>query len=311
MPIKWRSKILLAKIETAYGTDPTPAAATDAILAVDVKLSPMEGSDVGRDLELPYLGAQGTIPTEVHAKIGFKVELAPSGTAGTAPRWGVLLRGCGVAQTISTGTSVTYNPVSDNHESLTFHLWIGGTRYAIIGARGDATFTVNAQGIPQIEFEFTGLFTMPAEVSRPASPSLSAFQTPQVATTANTPTFTIGGTPFVMRSFKFAMGNAVERRFLIGAEAILITDRSESIETTVEAVPLTTFNPFDRAASAVPVPLTLAHGRSAGRIATLAFPTTQLQRPQGLENAQNIKEWPLRMAPLPATGNDQWTLTLT
>lgn len=310
MPIKWASKILLAKVETLYGSDPAPTGVANAILAVDVKLTPMEGNDVNREVELPHLGAQGTIPAELHAKLAYKIELAPSGAAGVAPAWGVLLRGCAVAETISAGVSVTYNPVSDGHESLTQYLWIGDTLYKLSGCRGTCTFRIPAQGIPYLEFEFTGLFTQPAEAAR-VTPDLVAFQKPQLAASANTPVFTLGATPFVMRSFALSLGNQVEKRFLIGAEAVLITDRAETVETTVEALPLTAFNPFSLAASQAAVAVNLVHGVGAGKIATLNMPTAQMQRPQGLENSQNIKEWPLRLVPLPGTGNDQWTLTLT
>lgn len=309
-PLLWRSKILLAKIETTYGTDAVPVAATNGILATDVKLQPMEGTDVNRDLDLPYLGPQGTIPNELHAKLSFKVELAPSGTAGTVPGWGVLLRGCGVAQTINAGTNVVYNPVTDNHESLTFYLWIGSTRYVLRGARGTAKFTINAQGIPYIEFEFTGLFTQPSEQVR-TLPTLTAFQKPRVASSTNTPTFTINAVPLVMRSFSLDLKNKVENRFLVGAEAILITQREDMIATQVEAQPLSAINPFTLAAAQTAVAVSLVHGTGAGNIATLDAPSAQMQRPQGLENAQDIKEWPLSLQPLPTVGNDQWTLTLT
>lgn len=311
MPIKWRSKILLAKIETTYSTDAAPTGAANAILANEVTLSPMEGNDVSRDLDLPYLGAQGTIPTELHAKLAFKVELVGSGTAGMAPGWGPLLRGCGVAEVITAGTSVAYNPVSDAHESITLHLWIGATRYAIVGARGNCRLRIEAQKIPYLEFEFTGLFTLPAETAR-VTTTLTAFQKPDVVARANTPVFTLDGASLVMRSFLINLGNAVEGRFLVGSEDILITDKAETIQTSIEAVPLTTFDPFAKAASQAAVAVALTHGTVAGRRVQIAVPKAQVQRLQGLENSQNIKEWPLRMVPLPnsGAGNDQWTLTL-
>lgn len=143
-PMKWRTKILLAKIESTYGVDSVPTAALNAILATEVVYTPMEGSDVSRDLEHPYLGAQGTIPAELQAKLSFKVELAPSGTPGVAPAWGPLLRGCAMAQTIVASTSVRYNPITDTHESLTIHFWIDTTRYVMLGARGNAKLMVSA-----------------------------------------------------------------------------------------------------------------------------------------------------------------------
>lgn len=310
MAIKWDSKILLVKLEATYGVDPVPDPATDAILATEVVLTPMEGSDVSRDLETPHLGAQGTIPTEVHSKLSFKVELSPSGTAGTAPAWGPLMRACAVAETIVALTSVTYNAITDDHESIALHLVIGKTRYVILGARGNCKIPVGAQAIPYLEFEFTGLFTQPTEVVR-VTPDLTAFIKPQVATNANTPTFTIDGTSLIMRSCALDLGNAVENRFLIGSEEVLITDKSEAFETTVEAEALTTFNPFALASAQTAVAVNLVHGTGAGKISTLNLPTAQMQRLQGLENSQKIKEWPLRLVPLPNVGNDQWTLTLT
>ncbi len=308
--LKWKKTALLFKTEVTYGLDPVPTGAANAILATDVKLQPMEGTDVDRDLDLPYYGAQGTIPNELHAKLSFKVELSPSGTAGTAPGWGPLLRACGVAQVVSAGVSVTYNPVTDNHESGTFYLHKDGTRYMMRGARGNAKIMVNAQGIPYLEFAFTGLFSQPSDQTFP-TPVLTAFKAPQVASSTNTPTFLINAVALVMRSFTLDMKNDVENRFLIGAEAILITDRSEMIETVVEAQLLAAFNPFALAAAQTTVPVSLVHGVGAGKITTLTVPAAQMMRPQGLEQNQNIVEWPLSLAPLPVAGNDQWTLTLT
>lgn len=309
-PIKWRSKILLFGIETTYGVDPTLTGAADAILATNVTLTPMDGNDVSRNLEVPWLGAQGTLPSELHATLAFNVEMAPSGVAGTAPAWGPLLRACAVAETIAAGASVTYNPISDNHESATFNLWIGNTLYTATGVRGTCDFMVNAQGIPVIEFKFTGLWVKPAEAVRP-TPDLSRFKKPLLATSAHTPTFTINSVPFVMRSFKLTLANQVVPSFLIGEEEVLITDRADLIETTVRATTITTFDPYDLAENETQVDVTLVHGTVAGAIATFNAPTAQMQRPQALGNTNNITEWPLRLMPIPAAGNDQWTLELT
>ncbi|WP_322895177.1 MULTISPECIES: hypothetical protein [unclassified Yoonia] len=310
MAQKWRNKIVLAKIEAAYGVDPDPTGALNGVLATEVVLSPMEGSDVSRELETPYLGAQGTIVAELHRKLTLKVELVGSGTAGTAPAWGPLLRACGVAETIVAATSVTYNPVSDDHESITIYVWMDSTVYMLTGTRGTARLTFTAQGIPYLEFEFTGLFSPAAEEARD-TPTLTAFQKPQLVTDRNTPTFTMAGEDFVMRSCMLDLANQVEARFLVNSEGILITDRADMIQTTVEAVPLTTFDPYTLAENQGTVPLVLGHGTLAGKIVTLNVPNAQMQRTQGLENAQNIIEWPLRLVPLPTAGDDQWTLVLT
>ncbi|MGV8949692.1 MAG: phage tail tube protein [Cypionkella sp.] len=311
MALFWRNKLLTFKPEVTYGVDPTPTAALDAIQASEVKLSPMEGQDVDRDLDLPYMAASGTIPADLHMKLSFKVELQASGAAGTPPAWGALLRGCGVAQTILATTSVTYNPISEGQESGTFYFWIDNTLFKMKGSRGTAKFTVNAQGIPMIEFTFTGLFEVATQTARPSGAVYTGFKKPKIAAKANTPVFTLGGTTLKMRQFVLDLGITVEPRLLANSEEILITDRAEMLETTVDAEPLTTINPYQLALDQTTQALVLTHGVAAGFRTTFNLPALQLQRPAGLEQNQGVTEWPLKGVPLPITGNDQWTLVLT
>lgn len=310
--IYWNEKVFLLGLETAYGTAPA-LTASNAILATDIRIMPMEGQDLSRNLERPHMGAQATIAVDLHAKMSFKVELVPSGTAGTAPAIGPLLRALGCAQTVTASTSVAYNPVSRNHESVAVHLWVGDTRFALTGARGTGTIRVAASGIPVLEVELTGLWTEPSQVSR-IVPTLTTQLNAEVlaATTVNTPTFNINSVVLPLRSLSMNLGNRVEPRFLIGGERVIITGREEMIEATVEAQPLTTFNPFALARAATRVPITLQHGVAAGRRVTLAAPTSQVLRLQTLEEQQGITEWPLRFAPQPSNaGNDQWSLTFS
>lgn len=310
MALKWNRKVLLAKIEGTYGVDAAPTGGANAVLATNVQLQPMQGQDVSRELELVTLGGQPTVPVEVHSTMSFEVELAASGAAGTAPAWGPLLRACAVAETISAGVSVTYNPVSAAHESVTLFFWVEDTKYALVGARGTAVIRVTAQGVPKIAFTFTGLFTAPAETAQ-ATPTLTAWQKPIVATNANTPVFTLNGQSLVLRSLELDLANEVVTRFLIGSESVLITQKSETIAATVEAVPLTTLNPYALALAQTAVPLILTHGVGAGKIVTLNAPLAQIQRPSGLTQQQGIVEWPLSFVPQLNAGNDQWTLVLT
>lgn len=309
-PLYFRQTVLLFKIEATYGSDAGPTGGLNAILAKDVKIMPMEGADVSRDLDTPYMGNQPSIPNELHVKCTFKVELAPSGVAGTAPAWGPLMRACACAEVIVPGTSVAYNPVTSGHESGTLYFNVDGTLFAAVGSRGTAKIVCDAQGIPMIEFELTGLYTTPSSAALP-TPDYTSWQDPKVATTQNTPAFTIGGTSLVMRSFSLDLANKVENRFLIGRDAVLITDREDQIETKVEAVPLATLDPYTLAETQAKLAVQLVHGTVAGNIATLDVPKAQMQRPQGLDDAQGIVEWPLNLVPLPDAGNDQWTLTLT
>jgi hypothetical protein len=309
-PIKWQSKIILAKMETVYGTDSVPTGAANAMLMKDVEFRPMEGEDVSRALERPSLGAQEEFPVALRAMLTGSVELVGSGTAGTAPAWGPLMRACGIAETVSVGVDVEYTPISDGHESCSLYFHIGPTRHIMLGTRGNVEFTVNAQGIPVAKFSLTGLFVTPSDQARP-TPDLSLFELPQVATDANTPVFTVGGTSFVLRELGFNIGNDVQPRLLIGRESIEIVDRAESLSATVEAVPLATYNPYAIAAARTRQAVVLTHGTAAGGITTFSWPTCAQKRLSGFQQNQNIVEWPLVLTPLQTDGDDQWAITLT
>jgi hypothetical protein len=308
--IRWRDKLILAKIESVYGTDPTPTGAANAILMTDVTLQPLEGNDEDRELLKPYFGNQGSLLGGSHVVMSGSTELAGSGAAGTAPAWGPLARACAMAQVVNASVSVVYSPITDSQESITIWFWRGGTRHKIIGARGNAVLTIEAQGIPRIRWTFTGLYVDPTDVAQ-ATPTFTAWQKPLVATKANTPVFEIDDVAFVMRKLELNLGNDVQPRLLINSEGVIITDKAEMIDFTIESVALATLDPFAKARSKTPIKLECTHGTVAGNICAIVAPICELQRPTGFENAQGIEEWPLKAKPLPNTGNDQFSITLT
>lgn len=308
----WRLQALLCKTETVYGTDSAPTGAANAILCSNVKISPMNGSDVKRDFDRAYFGAKPTIPVGLHAKITFKVEAKGFGVAGTQPAFSPLLRAAKLAVTIVASTSVTYTPHSGTQESCTIYFNNDGTLYKMLGCRGSYTYEVDALGIVYLVFEMTGLFVQPSSAALPVVPNGAQLtQLPQVASTANTPVFTVGGVSLALRKFVLDAGCEVKPRFLIGAEEIMIVDAAESISMTVAAVPLATFNPYALAAAATPQAISLVHGVGAGKICTLTIPSAQIMRPDGLEEQDGITEWTLKMTPLPTAGNDQFTIAFT
>jgi hypothetical protein len=310
MPYFWKTKILLCKIEATYGIDPTPLA-VGGMLAKDVSLVPMDGSEATRDLETGYMGNQGSLPKELQMKLSYKVELVGSGAKGTLPEWGRLLRACGCAEVVVASTSVTYNPISPpNLDSITHYLWIGDTLYKLVGGRGDATLRYPAQGIPYLDVEFTSLFAVPVEATR-VFPNNNTFQKPELVSSAKT-TFTINGVALKLREAMLKFNNKIEGRFLVGSESIEIIDRTEQFSCKVEATPVATFNPFSLAQAATQVPIILTHGTATGLRTTLSMPTSQILRLKGLENNQGIKEWPIEASPIATlAGNNQWTLAVT
>jgi len=101
MPLLTRKRLILAETESQYGTDPSPGAA-DAVLVRDLSITPLQSDVVSRDLIRPYLGASEQLLANTRVECTFSVEMAGSGTAGTAPRYGSVLKACGMAETAVT-----------------------------------------------------------------------------------------------------------------------------------------------------------------------------------------------------------------
>jgi hypothetical protein len=299
---------LLVKSETTYGVDSAPTGAANAILATDVSVMPMEGTDIDRQLDMQWEGNFGTIAAGLFAKISFKVEVKGSGTVGTPPVVGPLLKACGMAEVIAAGVSVTYSRISTGYGSATIHLHRGGVRYTMLGCRGNVVQRMTAQGVVYDEFEMWGLFIQPTGAGQPTVNFLTQLTAmPLVASMGNTPVFTIGGVTHALRTFSLDYGNKVEPRLLVNSEEMIITEIRERVEMVIEAVALATLNPYALAQSGTTVPVVLTHGVVAGRIVTHNIPRLQLQRPGQPGQTQNILEWSLRGSPLTQLGNDQLT----
>lgn len=308
-PIRWASKTVLVKPHTVYTTDPVPTG-VNAMLLTNVEFRPMEGQDVPRALERPWLGGQEQWPAGLTAQLTGSIELVGSGTPGTPPAWSPMARACGLAEVITAGTSVVYNPISRLHEAVAVYFYIDETRHILLGARGTAELQLESQGFPVLRVTLTGLWVEPSQATPPVV-DFDDFQEPQLATDANTPVFTVNGVDLVMRSTNLNFQNDVQSRLLIGKEEIIIVDRAEQISAVVEAVPLNVFNPFALAKTRTKVPFVLTHGTVPGFITTVDADRCQLGRMTGYQQNQGLAEWPLTLRPQPTVGNDQFTVTLT
>jgi hypothetical protein len=109
MPKLTRKRAILAKIESTYGTDSVPTGAANAILVRNIEVTPIAAEVVGRDVIRPYMGESEQLIANRRVELSFEVEVAGSGTAGTAPAYGPLLRACGLTETVlaaaHTGTA--------------------------------------------------------------------------------------------------------------------------------------------------------------------------------------------------------------
>lgn len=147
--------VLLAKIETTYGTDPTPAAADDSILAFNFDFEPA-GSRRNRQAILPWFGEKPGVNEGEALKLKFSCELKGGGD-GVEPRIGRLLEACNMTQ--SGGYVYTVNSLSSTAKSLTFYYYVDGVLHKVHGARGTFKMSLKSKEIAMVDFEFTGLYS--------------------------------------------------------------------------------------------------------------------------------------------------------
>lgn len=240
--MKTRKRYILAEIESSYGTDPTPVAA-DAVLTNGLQREIYSGPVVSRETDRSTLGALAQINTAPMVTRTFSTEMMGTGTLGTPPNYGKILRACGFAETITASTSVEYDPVSSAFESITTYMDRDGERQIAKGCRGSGGLSFAAGKIPLFNFVLTGLYTKPA-----AQTLVTPVYTPNVApypvNKANTPTCTLGAYDVQLQSLEIDFGNTVPHMNIVNYEEVLITDRQMSGSMTILAPLISTKDIF-------------------------------------------------------------------
>ena len=283
MPLLYRRRTILAKIETTYGTASTPTGSANAILVRNMSVTPLSAETASRDLVRPYLGSSEELIASKNVAIEFEVEIAGSGAAGTAPKYAPLLRACGLAETISASISATYTPVSTGFESVTLYHNVDGVLHKITGARGNVEFTINARAIPVMKFSMVGIYNAPSDAALPTV-DYSGFQTPLAANTTNTSGFSLFSFAGILESLTLSLGNAVTYRSLVGSESVLITDRKVAGTAVFEAPTITSKDFFSAAIGTALGDLAITQGTVAGNKFEIASSTIDLGTPSYSDN---------------------------
>jgi hypothetical protein len=314
MSLFTHKRLLFAAAESTYGTAPT-FAGTDALLVSNLEVSPLEVELLDRELVRGYFGNSEKVVGQRLGTVSFDVEIAGSGTAGTAPRWGRCLRACGFGETIVATTSVTYTPASANIIGLSLDFNADGNRHLFTGSRGPATFNLAVGEIPKISFEFTGIYNTAAK-GTPLTPSFANQATPVAVNSQNTTGVTSFGFSGCMESFSLELNNETPFRQLAGCtQRVPIVQRAPSGELVIEA-PLIGSGAGEKDFFALVSAQTLGaigwqHGQTAGNIVTFNASTCNLGSPS-LPDSDGVQMLGLPFMPVPSSaGNDEFSLVLT
>ena len=311
MALLLRKRLILVETESVYGTDPTPDGA-DAVLVRDLNITPLQSDVVSRDLIRPYLGASEQLLANTRVECTFSVELAGSGTAGTAPQYGKALQACGLLEVADPGVDVTYTPMSSSFGSVTIHYNIDGVRHKVTGCRGTFVVNANVGEIPTIDFTFTGIYNTPDDSALP-SVTYANQATPLVFKEGNTDTFELLSYSGCLQSVTFDIGNTLVYRELIGCtKEVLLTDRSANGTVVMEAVTMAEKNYFTAALTDSTLGnLTFQHGTTAGNI--VDFASTRIDIGDvSYSDQDGIAMLNIPYTAIPSTaGNDEFSLVYT
>ena len=309
MPLLTRKRVILIEAESSYGTDPTPTA-TDVVLVRDLSITPQSSDVVSRDVVRPFLGAFQQLLANTSVEVTFSVELAGSGTAGTAPRYGAALKACGLSETVASGTSVTYAPVSSSFSSVTIHYNTDGVRHKITGARGSFTINASVGEIPTLEFTMQGIYNAPDDSALP-SVTYGNQATPLIFKNGNTSGFQLLSHAGSLMSISMDCGNELAYRELVGGtKEVLIVNRSSSGSVSLEAVALSSKDFFAAALAETTGNLQFLHGTAAGN--KVQFTSSKVDIGDvsyGEEDGIQMLEIPYTL--VPSAAGDEFSLIYT
>ena len=302
MTIYFEKKVFIAKRESVYGTDVTPAG-SDAVLAHDLTIVPFENTGVSRKPATPWFRAAERLPAGVHVSTEFFVEAAGSGTKDTAPGYSALLRACGLAETITADTDVAYDPVSAGFDSLSAYFYLDGTRQKLLGWRGNVKFEAKANEVPKFRFSGRALYGGPSATAFP-TPDFSTYQSPLIVNKVNTPTFSLLGFSPVLDTIEIDLGQQVAHRDKVGSESVLITGRAPTGRVVIEAPALGSKDYFAAAKANTIGTLSLIHGTADGAKVQVSGPAVKVHNPRySNDNGVTMLEMDLDL--LPDTGDDE------
>lgn len=309
-------RILLAKEESTYGTDPTPVVASNAIDAEKIEIS-YEGDVLERNPVRGYLSP--VAPAGIgkrSVKLSFDVELKGSGSAGTAAKLGDLLEACGFAETVSAGSAVSYAPSSGAIKSITLYLYDlqdsgSCVLHKVKGARGTMQLNAAAGQIAKFSFTFNGLYELPTDAAAPSAPTYESTKPPVVESAQVTLN---GVSSLVVSEVSLDMQNNIvssdDVNAATGISKFALTGRKPTGKIAPEAVLLATYDFWTDWKNAAERAASLVIGATAGNIITISMPKLTIDSIAGGDrNGILTRDLPFRASA--SAGNDEVSIIFT
>lgn len=308
--------IILAKVETTYGVDPTPTAAANAILCSAPQIE-IVGKNVVRAAIVPYYGTLAKINIGEGIKVSFEVEVRGAGAVpSTPPRIGALLRACNFTETIDATPGAEfskYDPNSlENGESVTIYFYRDGVLHKVLGCVGAFKLDAKLNEQAKIQFSFTGLYAGTHATD-------TAFPTPTFGDAAIPPifrqaTFSILGYAADIEKLTLDVANEVKPKKSVngtasGVSRYFIANRAVKGDCDPAAVALATFNPWSQFDASTAGALSVTIGNAAQNRLIVTMPNVIPDTPKYATREGIVAYgYPFTAHPTITTGNNEISL---
>jgi len=273
MPSRLFASQLAAKVEGTEGAVEA-LTATELVLCSKVDYKPSQNT-YNRDVMRGSLSRSPGIGGLQSAKISCSVELRGSGTAGVAPDYATLLKGCGfgvVPTPAQTPTSVVISPITTAIPSLTIGAYFDGVLHKIIGARGTVKCSIESGKPGRLDFEFTGVGIDTSDVGLLDAAGYDDVVPPAFISAA----FLVDSYAAIISKLDWDIANTVTLRESInsasGYLSALITGRNPKGSLDPELPLVASYDFFTNWKTNGVGALTIAAGVTAGNIVTITMP---------------------------------------
>jgi len=304
--------VLWAKQEVTYNTDPVPVTGTNDFLVENLDgPKPANARAYKRSPVRPSFGKLKPIYGGHLAEVSFDVECKGSGTAGTAPEWGAVLKSCGIGETIVGGTSVTYKPISTAIPSLTLYIFRDGKRQIMTGCRVAALKGAVMVGeVMKLSFSFVGHHVSETDVALP-TPTYDS-PVPVVALSAAVSFDSFSG---IFTKIEWDAGIEIARPASINAAdgygEIQITGRDVTGSIDIEDTLVATYDFLTKWKNNTAFVVTTGViGSVAGNRWQLSFPAVTIQG-QDPGDKEGLLTRDIKFNAAESTGDDEFSLVLT
>lgn len=276
-----RKVVMLAKLETQYGTDPVPTGADDALLINEAPSLTPTGERIERAIIRDTFSPAGNVIGAKVVNVEFEVEAKGGGwdtDDPLPPEFDVLLQCCAMSVDISVTGQRTYAPVTAvaSHKSCTLYFYRDGILHKVTGCIGTFELNLPVGGIPVFKFSMQGLWVDPTDTANPGTVNTLDIVPPTVVGVG----LAIGGyTPVGVNALSLTLGNQITQKKDVnaaeGLSGLAVTGRTPAGSLDPEADELANFNPWAAWKAATKAAVACTIGTTQGNRFDLAIPKAQ------------------------------------